>query len=92
MEEEEEVEEEEEEVEEEEVEEEGEAITVMLGHFHYAHVKNSKLKKLNRYSLESKSLDDGVNLILETVEVSLIGLLSLQVLLFGHSTHDQVLC
>lgn len=44
---------------------------------------------MNRYSLESKSLDDGVNLVLETVEVSLIVSLSLQVLLFAHSTHDK---
>ena len=44
---------------------------------------------MNHYSLESKSLDNGVNLVLETVEVSLVGSLSLQVLLFAHSTHDK---
>ena len=65
---------------------------IMMGHIHYVHVKNSKSgEKLDCCSLESKSLDNGVDLILETVEVSLIGSLSLQVLLFGHSTHNQVL-
>ena len=44
---------------------------------------------MNCYSLESKSLDDGINLVLETVEVSLIGSLSLQVLLFAYSTHNK---